>query len=316
MSAATKRIRAYLQEMSDAGVQAQKVAGWKNPIMRQDLEEVLASRADYQDAFKGTQKARQAEYEELREALQLKDASWEGMIRQVHALQQQETGTLLRAQDAEKQYRILRGALREVCAAVLPAYKDSDAGQQLSALHTALSVSHEQKGTTVDASGSISPDVVAVLQAALNQSRSIDNRIVLNRQQAWQLLRRAKTAPAAPAPASPGVQAISEARAYQMRVHPSIQTNTSAREERRRELLAAAVALLHNHEALYPFGTQSFRATIRRGGVREQYAHAGACIAALIDLLPPAPQAQPGTDYRERRARDHAAYPGEAGDLF
>lgn len=108
--------------------------------------------------------------------------------------------------------------------------------------------------------------------------------------------------------AGSGVQAIAEARAYQLSRYPR---EHDKQEGHGRQLLAAAIALTSGVSALYPFGEDSWE-KIRhygplRNGRRNQYAHAGACIAALIDLLPAEQSAT---------QKDHAAYPGEAGDLF
>jgi hypothetical protein len=85
---------------------------------------------------------------------------------------------------------------------------------------------------------------------------------------------------------SPGVQEISTAREYQMTHHPETATGLTERRERREKLQSAALALLTGGYNLYPFGTSSWNGIHRNGGRRAQLAHAGACIAALLDLMP------------------------------
>lgn len=81
----------------------------------------------------------------------------------------------------------------------------------------------------------------------------------------------------------PGVWKISEARAYQIAHHHK---DTPGSESNLQELTAAALALLLDNAAAYPFGFSSFKGIKRYGGRTAQLAHAGACIAALIDLQP------------------------------
>lgn len=167
---------------------------------------------------------------------------------------------------------------------------------------------------TVDASGSEEQDAVLVLQTALNQSRSIDQRITISRAQAWQLLRRSTRKLEHP---SQGVQKISDARSYQSARYSQQHDQQPGH---KRQLLAAALALTSGVSAIYPFGEDSWEGIRRNGGRTAQLAHAGACIAALIDAHPRAERVDAtdgdAPDYRERRARDIAAYPGEAGDLL